>query len=78
MLIYFGVFFVGFALLVVLPDLLAELSKLPPDADAKEAGREAARQAVTRPKLAVAFVLALGLAALGAWRGWLPGAKPRR
>ena len=75
MLIYFFALFVFFALLLALPDLLAGMRTLPPDASIEEqraAGAAIAQRAVAG-KLSFAFV-ALGL---GAYTRMLPGIKRR-
>jgi hypothetical protein len=80
MLIYFALFFLGFALLLALPALLEAYRSLPPGEgpltpEELEVARRAAREALSG-RLIFAFLAAVGVTALGAWRGSLPGLRP--
>jgi ABC-type Na+ efflux pump permease subunit len=80
MLVYFFVFFLFFALLLALPDLLEGLRTLPPAASIEEeraAGAEIAQHAV-RGKLTAAFLATLLALGLGAYTRVLPGIRKRR
>jgi hypothetical protein len=79
MLIYFFALFVFFALLLALPDLLAGMRTLPPDASIEEqraAGAAIAQRAVAG-KLSFAFIASLVALGLGAYTRMLPGIKRR-
>ena len=71
-MLYFGVFFLAWCMRLVMPELMEVLETIPPGPDQEAAASEAAREAV-RPRLLVAFALALGTTALGAHFKWLPG-----
>ena len=73
-LLYLGAFFVLFAFLLILPDLLAVLRDIPPGPEQEQMAREVARQAA-KPRLLWAVGLALGAVGLGAYLEVLPGLK---
>ena len=73
-LLYLGAFFVLFAFLLILPDLLAVLRDIPPGPEQEQMAREVARQAA-KPRLLWAVGLALGAVGLGAYLQVLPGLK---
>ena len=73
-MIYFAAFFVGFALLLILPEMLEALEALPPDADPEAAGADVAKR-IAGPRLAGAFALAAVTLALGGYYEVLPGIK---
>jgi hypothetical protein len=73
-LIYFGAFFLGFALVLILPEMLEALEMLPPEADAQQEGAAAARR-IAPPRLLAAFVLASLTLGLGARLRVLPGLR---
>jgi len=80
MLVYFFVFFLFFALLLAMPDLLAGMRALPPattiEAE-RAAGAEIARHAV-KGKLFLAFLATVVALGLGAYTRVLPGIRKRR
>jgi hypothetical protein len=76
-LVYFFGFFVFFALLLALPDLLEALRTLPPAASIEEeraAGARVARAALAG-KLVWALVAAIVALGIGAYARVLPGLK---
>lgn len=82
LILYFGIIFSACCLLLALPDLLQGARALPPGSgeltpqeleEAKRITREA-----LRGRLHLAFVAALLVTALAAYRQWLPGLRPRR
>jgi hypothetical protein len=78
-LFYFLAFFVFFALLLALPDLLAGMRALPPAASLEEeraAGAEIARRAVAG-RLPLAVVAALVALAVAGYGRVLPGLRRR-
>jgi hypothetical protein len=80
MLLYFFAFFVFFALLLALPDLLEALRTTPPATTIEEeraAGARIARAALEGKLLWAALAAIAGLAA-GAWAQVLPGLKRPR
>jgi hypothetical protein len=80
--LYLFGFFVVFALLIALPDLLAGARALPAgegplSAQEREQAARIARAAV-EGKLGLALVAAVAALALGAWTGVLPGLRRKR
>lgn len=79
-LVYFFAFFLFFALLLALPDLLEGMRTLPAattiEAE-REAGARIARQAV-EGKLVWALLAALAALGIGAYTRVLPGLRRRR
>lgn len=73
-IVYFAAFFVGFALLLILPEMLEALETLPADADPEAAGTELARR-IAGPRLLGAFVLAALTMLLGGYYQVLPGLR---
>jgi hypothetical protein len=77
-LLWFAGFFLFFALLAILPQMLAAARELP-DGPARLSpeelalARETARRAALRGKLALAFALALAATFGLGWPGRLPG-----
>ena len=74
LLLYFAVCFLGFALLLILPEMLDALETLPADVDAELAGAEVAQE-IAGPRLLAAFLLATLTVGLGAYFQVLPGIK---
>ena len=74
LVLYFATFFIGFALLLILPEMLEAAESLPPEADPQEAGSRVAR-AIAGPRLLGAFTLAAITSGLGAYYQVLPGIK---
>jgi hypothetical protein len=80
MLLYFFLFFVFFALLLALPDLVEALRTTPPATTIEEeraAGARIARAAL-EGKLPWALLAAIAGLAAGAWAQVLPGLKRPR
>jgi hypothetical protein len=82
MILYFALFFMGFALLLVLPDLIEGARALPPGSeelapDELERAREIAREGL-RGKLPYAFVLAVLTVGVLIWYQRLPGYREQR
>lgn len=82
LLLYLALFFVGFALLLALPDLLEAYRSLPPGEgpltpEELEVARRAAHEAL-RGRLGFALLAAVATTGLGAWRGVLPGLRGER
>ncbi len=75
-LVYFIAFFIGFALLLILPEMLEAAESLAPDADPQEEGAQVAR-AIAGPRLLGAFALAALTLGLGAYYEVLPGIEAR-
>jgi hypothetical protein len=79
LMLYFFAFFIFFALLLALPDLLDGMRNMPPatsiDAE-RAAGAEIARHAVDG-KLRFAFLAAAVVLGIGAYARVLPGIKRR-
>ena len=75
-LFYFFVFFMLAGLLMILPELLDVLERVPPGPEQQEAAKEVARNAMGG-KLGLAFLAALGATALGAYFEVLPGLAAR-
>ena len=75
-LLYFVAFFIGFALLLILPEMLEAAESLAPDADPQEEGTQVAR-AIAGPRLLCAFALAAFTLGLGAYYEVLPGIGTR-
>ena len=75
-LLYLLVFFVIFAMLLVLPELLSVLRDAPPG-PAQQHAAEALVHKVAGPRLPWALALAVGTLALGAWLQVLPGLRQR-
>jgi len=76
-LVYLAAFFVLYAMLLVLPELLDVLGNMPPGPAQEEAAREATRDAL-RGRLLWVFLLALVTSAVGAHYRVLPGLRSRR
>lgn len=75
-LLYLAGFFVAFAFLLIMPELVAVLRDVPPGPEQEAIAREVA-QRVAQPRLVPALLLALGAVGLGSWLQILPGLKPR-
>lgn len=73
-LIYFAVFFMTFALLLVVPELNHVLKTIPEGQEQHAAAQEAVH-AVVGPRFPVAFALALAATAAGAYFKQLPGLR---
>ena len=73
-LMYIAIFFVLFALLLILPEMLDALANLPPEADPELEGSRVA-QRIAGPRLLVAFLLAVLTLAVGAYYQLLPGMR---
>jgi hypothetical protein len=73
-LIYFAVFFMTFALLLVMPEL-NHVFKTIPEGPGQHAAAQEAVHAVVGPRFPVAFVLALAATAAGAYFKQLPGLR---
>jgi hypothetical protein len=67
-------FFVLYALLLILPELLRVLSEVPPGPEQQRIAEEVAREAA-RPRIAYAVALSLASVGLGAYLKILPGLK---
>lgn len=76
LLLYFAGLFFGFALLLILPDMLEAAAALPPGADPRVEGARIAQQAAG-PRLFEAFLLTTLTLAIGAYYQVLPGLRPR-
>jgi len=74
-ILYFGVFFIGFITLLILPELM-ELLEMPPGEEQQAASYRVARE-VAGPRLGPAFALAALSLALGGYYEVLPGIKTR-
>jgi hypothetical protein len=72
--LYLVGFFVLYALLLILPDLLDVLAQVPPGPEQEAIAREVAREAAA-PRLLPALALALATAGLGAYYRVLPGLR---
>ena len=75
-ILYFGALFIGFALLLILPEMLEAAESLPPGADPREEGAHIAQQ-IAAPRLAVAFALAAVTLGLAWYYQVLPGIRER-
>ena len=73
-LLYLIGFFFLYSLLLVLPQLLDVLARVPPGPDQQEIAREVARQAI-RPRLAIVLALAVLSTGLGGYYQILPGMR---
>ena len=76
-LLYLAVFFLGFSLLVVAPEL--SQFEAPADPEHAEAVQAEIAETIRRayaPRMPIAFALAVGTLFVSAWRGWLPGIRP--
>ncbi len=71
-LLYFGVFFLVWCMILVIPELVQVFETVPPGPDQETAASELVREAV-RPRLPMAFALSLATTALGAHFKRLPG-----
>jgi hypothetical protein len=74
--LYLFAFFFLYCLLLVAPELVEVARSHPPGPDQEAAAREAARRAM-RPRLPVAFGLALATVAIAGHLGKLPGLRRR-
>lgn len=74
-LLYFAAFFIGFALLLILPEMLEAAASLPPGADAEQEGTALARE-IAGPRLLTAFALAVLTLGVAAYYQVLPGIRP--
>jgi len=75
-LLYFAALFVGFALLLILPEMLEAAAAQPPGADPVAEGTPIAQQAA-KGRLLEAFVLAAFTLVVGGYYQVLPGLRPR-
>ena len=73
-LVYLAAFFVLFAFLLILPELLTVLGEVPPGPEQEQVAREVAERAA-KPRILWALGLALGAVGLGAYLEVLPGLK---
>ena len=73
-ILYLAGFFLLYAMLLILPDLLDVLESMPPGPEQEEAATRVAREAV-RPHLLPALAMALATAGLGAYYRVLPGLR---
>lgn len=73
-ILYLLAFFAVYAVLLVLPALLAVLRDVPAGPEQQQIAREAARAAF-RPNALWALLLALATLGLGAWLQVLPGLR---
>jgi hypothetical protein len=71
-LLYLALFFFVFALALVLPALLPLLQSAAPGPELQELARETARTAL-RPRIGIAFGLAVLATTVGVWLRVLPG-----
>ena len=76
LLLYFAGFFLGFALLLILPEMLEAAAAMPPGADPRAEGARIA-QLAAGPRLFESFVLTTLTLAIGAYFQVLPGLRPR-
>jgi hypothetical protein len=79
-LLYVALFFLLYALLFALPDLIAGYRALPPEPgeltpEEMAHAQEIARQAVGGGKVLIALVASLATVGVGIWRGALPGVR---
>ncbi len=75
-LLYLAVFFVVYALLLILPELLTVLRDVPPGPEQQQIAQETARRSFG-PKAGYALGLALATIWAGARLQVLPGLRPR-
>ena len=75
-LLYLAGFFLLFSLLLILPELLPVLNRVPPGPEQQRLAEEVAREAV-RPRLLPALLLALCAVGLGSYLRLLPGLRRR-
>jgi len=75
-LVYVAGFFVLYAVLLILPELLRVLADVPPGPEQQKIAEEVAREAA-RPRLAWAVAAALVSVGLGSYLRILPGLKQR-
>jgi hypothetical protein len=73
-LLYLLAFFLLYAFLLILPELLTVLRDVPAGPEQQQIAQETAHR-VARPRLAWAVALALGSVGLGAWLQVLPGLR---
>ena len=73
-LIYLVVFFMLFAIVLILPSLLEVLARVPPGPEQEQAAYEIARE-VARPRLYGAMALSVATVVLGTYYQILPGMK---
>jgi hypothetical protein len=67
-------FFVAYALLLILPELLSVLAEVPPGPEQQEIAEQVARDAA-RPRIAYAVALTLITVGLGSYLKILPGLR---
>jgi len=73
-MLYVVVFFVLYALLLILPELMHVLADVPPGPEQQELAEQVAREAA-RPRVAYAVVLAVATVGLGSYLKILPGLR---
>ena len=73
-LVYLVVFFIIFALLLILPSLLDVLAQVPPGPQQEQAAYEIAREGA-RPRVYTAIALSVATVVLGTYYRILPGMK---
>jgi hypothetical protein len=79
LIVYFGVFFVGFSLALVMPELwpLFDDAGTRSEEELRTLAAETAQRAI-RGRLGIAFALAFLATAIGGWTGRLPGLRAKR
>lgn len=75
-LVYLFAFFLVYAFLLIMPELMTVLRDVPPGPEQERLAREAAREAFA-PRFLYALGLALASLGLGSYLGVLPGMKRR-
>ena len=80
LLLYVGGFFLCYAMLFALPDLIAAYRELPPSnaplaPEELERAKQTSREALGGGKLLISLLAALATAGLGLWRRVLPGVR---
>jgi len=80
LLFYLAGFFLFYALLFALPDLLAELGRLEPGTgpltpEQLERAKQVSREALGGGKVLISLLAAFATTALGLWRRVLPGVR---
>ena len=75
-LFYLAGFFLLFSFLLILPELLSVLDRVPAGPEQQRVAQQVAREAV-RPRLLPALLLAMGAVGLGSYLRLLPGLRGR-
>ena len=83
LLLYVAGFFLFYAMLFALPDLIAELRQLEPSTgpltpEELERAKQVSREALAGGKVLLSLLAALATAGVGVWRHALPGVRAPR